>query len=177
MQVGCTDCMHCWRRRSPCRPASHLWLWLPWGAGCGGRALLPRQKHGANSGASNPAPPADAVDGSAFYPGYHACAESVAGKGEAFVSGLQPGEDEAGGVPGAAELAPAPPGFAAPDGGQGAASRAVERRDTSLPCFLTATAKWRSRQSQRRRQRVPAWRRQRASSSSPSPPVCSATAA
>ncbi|EFN53633.1 hypothetical protein CHLNCDRAFT_53521 [Chlorella variabilis] len=37
---------------------------------------------------------ADAVDGSAFYPGYHACAESVAGKGEAFVSGLQPGEDE-----------------------------------------------------------------------------------
>lgn len=34
------------------------------------------------------------MDGSAFYPGYHACAESVAGKGEAFVSGLQPGEDE-----------------------------------------------------------------------------------
>jgi hypothetical protein len=36
------------------------------------------------------------VDSSAFYPGYAACADSVAGKGEAFVSGL---------VPEAAELA------------------------------------------------------------------------
>ncbi|KAI3425331.1 hypothetical protein D9Q98_009095 [Chlorella vulgaris] len=37
---------------------------------------------------------ADAVDGTAFYPGYHACADSVAGKGEAFISGLVPEEEE-----------------------------------------------------------------------------------
>ncbi|KAL4419924.1 hypothetical protein ABPG75_007022 [Micractinium tetrahymenae] len=36
----------------------------------------------------------DALDGSTHYPGYTTCAESVAGKGEAFISGLVPDSDE-----------------------------------------------------------------------------------
>lgn len=36
----------------------------------------------------------DALDGSMLYVGYSACAESVAGKGEAFISGLVPDSDD-----------------------------------------------------------------------------------
>ncbi|KAL4430397.1 hypothetical protein ABPG77_002203 [Micractinium sp. CCAP 211/92] len=36
----------------------------------------------------------DALDGSVEYAGYTACAESVAGKGEAFISGLAPDSDD-----------------------------------------------------------------------------------